>query len=366
MIYELDRTDYDEVRDLYEPFRYHLSSFAVLDANNPGKVFVDNRAAPLSSYMYSPEACYLTGSPDNEAFNRALNRAIFSRVAMGGNDAAPSFVLASDAWSARLKVICDPRPPLVLARRHYICRELAFDWRANLPDGFTVQIVDETLLNQPGLKMPDHIPSWIQNNWGSTAVFFEKGFGVVTLHDNKVVSWSMADCVSGDACEIGIHTDPEYRRRGLAAITAAAAVDYAQSHGLPTVGWQCGEDNPGSIRTAEKVGFKLERYYTMYYMFLDEAEHLSETAYIAFKANRYQDSADLCERVFALRNDMPHYIYHMAARAQAALGNTDQALAYLDEVANRKWPYRDFTESCTEFESLRGLPQWAALLDRMS
>jgi RimJ/RimL family protein N-acetyltransferase len=366
MLYELSRNEYDKVRDLYEPFRYHLSSFAVLDGNNPGKVFVDNLAAPLSSYMYSPEACYLAGSPDNEAFNHALNGAIFSRVAIGGNDTAPCFVLASDAWSAGLETICDPRSPLVLARRHYICRELAFDWRANLPDGFTVQSVDETLLNQPGMKIPDHIPSWIQNNWGSTAAFFEKGFGLVTLHDHRVVSWSMADCVSGDACEIGIRTDPEYRQRGLAAITAAAAVDYAQSHGLPTVGWHCNEDNLGSIKTAEKVGFELERGYTMYDIFLDEAEHLSETAYIALKAGRYQDSADQCERVFALRNDMPHYIYHMAARAQAALGNTDQALAYLDEVVKRDWSHRAFTESCPEFESLRGLPQWTALLDRMS
>jgi RimJ/RimL family protein N-acetyltransferase len=30
------------------------------------------------------------------------------------------------------------------------------------------------------------------------------------------------------------------------------------------VGWQCSEDNWGSIRTAEKVGFERERDYTLY------------------------------------------------------------------------------------------------------
>lgn len=365
MFYELNCEEFDRVRDLYEPLHFHLSALAVLDGNNPGKVFVDNPAAPLSSYMYSPEACYLAGNPDSDNFNRALNQAIFSRVAMGGNDTSPCFVLASDAWLARLDMICDPRPPLVVARRHYICRELAFDWRTNLPDGFTVQVIDKTLLNQPGLSIPDHIPEWIHNNWGSNAVFFEKGFGVVTLHGNKVVSWSIADCVSGDACEIGIHTDPEFRRRGLAAITTAAAVDCAQWHGQSVVGWQCNEDNLGSIKTAEKVGFKLERCYTMYDIFLDEAEHLSETAYNALKAGRYQECADLHERIFTLRNDMPHYVYHTAARAWAAVGNTDKALAYLDEAVSRRWPYRAYTEDCTEFERLHGLPQWAALLNRM-
>jgi hypothetical protein len=40
------------------------------------------------------------------------------------------------------------------------------------------------------------------------------------------------------------------------------------------VGWHCPVDNLGSIGTAEKVGFEKERDYTMYGVFLDEAEHL--------------------------------------------------------------------------------------------
>jgi hypothetical protein len=50
----------------------------------------------------------------------------------------------------------------------------------------------------------------------------------------------------------------------LAAITAAATVEYALSHGFSMVGWQCLEDNLGSIGTAEKVGFERERDYRMY------------------------------------------------------------------------------------------------------
>jgi len=84
------------------------------------------------------------------------------------------------------------------------------------------------------------------------------------------VSWSLADCRSGDACEIGIHTAEPYRRRGLATLTAAATVEYALSNGFSTVGWQCSEDNLGSIGTAEKVGFERERDYTMWYAALNE------------------------------------------------------------------------------------------------
>jgi hypothetical protein len=143
-------------------------------------------------------------------------------------------------------------------------------------------------------------------------------------------------------------------------------VDYALSHGLSEVGWHCADDNPGSFRTAEKVGFELERCYTGYYVFLDEAEHLAETAYIAFKAERFQDCADLCERACAVRDDLSHETYHMAARAWAAVGNIAKALACLNEAADRGWTYRSYTEGCAEFDVLKGLPQWATILDRMS
>ena len=362
-LYELNRADTDRVRDLYEPLRFHLSSFAVLDGVNPGKVFVDDPTVPQTSYLYSPEASYLVGRPDNAAFNQALNAAIFSRAALGNGDGAANFVLPAEAWIEPLTAICGPRAPLTIARRHYVCRKLALDWRANLPDGFTVQIIDEDLLSRP---LPDHIPEWIQRNWGSTAAFLDQGFGAVTLCGDTVVSWSLADCVSGDGCEIGIRTDPMYRRRGLAGITTAAAVECAFSRGLTEVGWHCHEDNTGSFKTAEKVGFELERCYTLWYMFVDEAEHLAETAWIAFQAACYAEAVELFRRVFALRDDMPHYCYHTTARAWAALGDTDKALAYLGETVKRDWPYRDFTQSCAEFEALHAHPQWTALLDRMS
>jgi RimJ/RimL family protein N-acetyltransferase len=91
----------------------------------------------------------------------------------------------------------------------------------------------------------------------------------VVVDTDEVVSWSLSDCVSGDRCESGIRTAPAHRGRGLATVTAAAAVDHALSTGFARVGWHCPDDNLGSIRTAEKVGFHRERDYCAYYTFLD-------------------------------------------------------------------------------------------------
>jgi RimJ/RimL family protein N-acetyltransferase len=121
-------------------------------------------------------------------------------------------------------------------------------------------------------------------NWGSIPDFMKMGIGFCTLHDKRIVSWSIADCKSGEACEIGIHTLEKYRRQGLASLTAAAAVDYALSSGFRQVGWHCGEYNLGSICVAEKVGFQLERKYIQYYACANEAHHLEETAQAHFRA----------------------------------------------------------------------------------
>jgi GNAT superfamily N-acetyltransferase len=270
MIYKLDKTAYEQVRPMFQALEYHLSSAAVLDGNNPGLVFVDDPARPQSAFMFSPEGCYLAGNSDHDAFNRALNEALHSQQLLGGPMEALDFICASESWEKQLAVVFHPHRPVQIPRRHYICRKLNYDWRASVPAGFAVHRIDEALLNRPGLEIPGHIKGWIENNWGATADFMQRGFGFVTLHDEagsvmQVVSWSLADCRSGDACEIGIRTAEPYRRRGLATHTAAATVEYALSNG-----WQCSEDNLGSIGTAEKVGFERERNYTLWYAALKQ------------------------------------------------------------------------------------------------
>jgi len=275
MIYTLDKIEYEKVRPLFRVLEYHLTSAAVLDGNNPGLVFVDDSARPQSAFMFSPEGCYLAGNSDHDTFNRALNEALHGKRLFDEPIEALCFICASESWEKQLAVVLYPHRPVQIPRRHYICRKLNYDWRANVPAGFAVRRIDEVLLNRPGLEIPRHIMGWMVNNWGATVDFMQRGFGFVTLHDEvgsvtQVVSWSLADCCSRDACEIGIHTAEQFRRRGLATLTAAATVEHALSSGFSTIGWQCSEDNLGSIGTAEKVGFEQERDYTLWYAALNE------------------------------------------------------------------------------------------------
>ncbi len=270
MVHELKSSEYGSVRSLFRPLRFHLSSAAVLDGNNPGRVFVDDSDGPQSAFMLSPEGGYLAGDPDNVPFVRDLHRAVIVEGALGDDVRVLSLVVHPEGWRGRLSTLLEPHTPAEMRRRHYVCRSLRYDWRAHLPDGCAVRRIDRSLLDTDQLTLPDHVRGWMANNWGSADRFLRGGFGFVTICSGAVASWSLTDCVSGDGCEIGIHTAPIHRRRGLASVTASAAVEHAFSHGFAMVGWHCPEDNRGSIGTAEKVGFRRERDYVAYYGVLDE------------------------------------------------------------------------------------------------
>ena len=362
MLHRMPASDYCTVRELFLPVSHQLCSLAVLEGNSPGRVYVDDPALPQTAFMFAPEGCYLVGESGNALFNEALCKGIFAKDIFGTPVSALAFVVDPESWVDQLPTVFDPREPIVQARRHYVCEHVEHDWRGALPDSFDVHLIDEQLLDRTNLGIPEHVHGWITGNWGSVASFLERGFGAVTVHHNQVVSWSVCDCVTGDACEIGIHTLPEFRRRGLAAVTAAVAAEHALSAGYAQVGWQCAEDNLGSIGAAERVGFRLERHYTMYDFFLDECSHLLELGWASFKRREYIKTVQCDLRAFALDADVQPIHYHLVARAESALGRDEAALAHLRVAIDKGWSGHEHTEGCPEFDALRARPVWAELV----
>jgi RimJ/RimL family protein N-acetyltransferase len=268
VFYRLERSNYERVRPLFQGLDYQLITQAVLAGASPGKIWVDDARRPKSAFMISPEGCFLAGYEGNEGFNRALNELI-----MGTLLAKAGAIVVEchpDTWEQQLGVVLAGRPATKRPRRHYLFDHGQVDWRAKLPDGFAIERIDTDLLSRPGLIVPAHVTAWMENNWASVDGFMRNGFGFCTVHGKRLVSWCLADCVVGDACEIGIHTDPAHRRRGLATLTVAATVDHCLSHGLAAIGWHCDEDNYGSRGVAEKVGFVKERDVVDYLCLADD------------------------------------------------------------------------------------------------
>lgn len=264
MIHELNPPESRRARQIFEPLDFHASCAAVLNGANPGRIFVDDPQIPTAGFVLSPEAAFLAGDAGNSGFCASLETFLRDTNHLGLSVWDLVMVVSSKCWTERLGEMAGENGLVRYARRHYLCDRERDLPALPPPPGAALKQIDEAFLAGDAYTVPEHIDSWIRNNWGSQVHFLSAGFGVATVCGAEVVAWSIADCASEGICEIGIHTAPEWRRKGMAAFTANRAVRHAFSMGMKVVGWHCHEENVGSWRTAEKAGFVLERKYEEY------------------------------------------------------------------------------------------------------
>jgi RimJ/RimL family protein N-acetyltransferase len=368
VVRELRPPEYERVRPLFlELGEFNATLAALLDGRSPGRVLADDSVAPASAFALTVEGCFLAGDPTDRAFVEELNDHLVTdefndepTVAGGG-----IFLrVHPQEWRDRIPALFRPREPMELVGRHYVLTELRYrDWRDRLPEDFHVRRVDASLLDDRAVSLPRRIAEHIEVNWGARERYLEDGFGLCAMRGDVITHWSMADCATKDGrCEIGIWSLPEYRRRGLAAITTAASVEHALSGGFVRVGWQCRDDNVASRKTAERVGFVHERTVTSHYCMLSSVHQEAECGWYHLRNGRHRESAAAYERLLALEVDLPAYIHHTAARAFAATGRAERALLCLRAAQARGWADIDFTSNrCPEFEPLRGTREWEAI-----
>jgi RimJ/RimL family protein N-acetyltransferase len=257
---------------------------AVLEGVYPGKVYVDDltqpRAALLTTYIESETHgtwCFLAGEPA-QAFNRSLNAAVYARQIIAADTPVLLFTCDPDDWGGQMDAVFAPRPPIWLPRHHYIARRVDLDWRAALPPDFTVEPLDAALRDIPGLQLPEDVATTL-TKWGTFTDPRFVDFGFVILDRTRpqpvVSSWATVDFIAARAGDLGFFTQPDYRRRGLGTVAAAAALEHGFATGLQQVNWTCDADNPGSIRTAERLGLERLEDYHMALLIMDEERHMA-------------------------------------------------------------------------------------------
>lgn len=281
MFYQLSTAEYHKVISLFEPLQDQGVLTAVLAHHRRGKIFVDDLETPQSAFVWSPAVwCFLAGKPDNHTFNEGVRDALFNQ----GITEQPVFiwlwVCESEAWHTALQFIAQPRQPVSSSRLYYRCDVLQINGREYLPPGFTVQPINVDLRNRADVTLPEDVVNWIAEI-GTPEEFDAHSFGFVALHGRDVAAWCMADGIAGHCTELGVHTQEEFRRRGLATAVTALAVEHAFSRGLTEVSWQCDAENIPSIHVAEKVGFQLMRAYTMLAFLSDAEKHAGWLARLA-------------------------------------------------------------------------------------
>lgn len=117
-----------------------------------------------------------------------------------------------------------------------------------LPDGFELCEINADLLK----KIKGGITPYF--SWDSAESFLEKGKGYCIVKGDIVAAWAFSAAVSSTEIDIGIETNSEYRRLGLAEIAAKKMIGYCFEQNKHPV-WACHQSNIASKKLAEKLGF---------------------------------------------------------------------------------------------------------------
>ena len=341
----LEPHQYPIAQPLFERLgQFHLCSQAVLSGMHPGKVWVDDSDHPRVGLLTGPEGTYLAGDPDlPESF--AELREIFPYHA--------NLLVDPLDWEPVLDQVWKSRAVRRHYRQHYVFRQAqAPAWRDQLPEGFRAVRVDADFLKRTHLENFGQVEGWMED-WHSPEYFFEHGSGVCMVCGETIASWSLMDGAVGDRCEIGIMTDPKFRRRGLARLAVSALLEDCLARGYRQIGWHCLRSNAGSIATACRVGFVKERDYVAFSHWLP-AENPGD-----MPAEEYVDWAEHNERA----GQSEVWWYFQAAQAWAVAGTPQRALENLRRVIEGGWKARpEWVHHNWRLDSIRAMPEFQELI----
>lgn len=361
---ELQASDFYKVRPLFEPLMAHQMFCAgVLEGLYEGRVFVDDLDNPQSAFLtHLGVWWFLAGNTENAAFNQSLNTALFNRTMSGEKGWGGMLVCHPEGWDAQIPAIFAPHIPITTQRLHYTCQQLHVDWRSQIPDGFEIRFIDQSLVEE-GVELHGAAADVLKARQAIAEPDL-KAMGYVAVYNGEIVASSTIHCIVNRGGDIGLFTNPEHRRRNLAYLTSAALIEYALSHGLKVVHWNCEAFNIGSIRTAEKLKLQFSHTHTMHILILNPVRHELNRAWSHFDAGHYEQAIAICQQGQGLSSERSHPENHyITARCYLAMDKPDEAVRALELAALSGWDSMEEME--VDFSALASHSLWQDIVKQV-
>jgi L-amino acid N-acyltransferase YncA len=367
MIHKLETGEYVMAQRVLAPLNIHLAVTALLEGSSPGEIYVDDSSDPKSVFAWTMHRFFLAGEDNNHEFNEEVKTFFSERIYPEWREKGlEGFTLyfASESWGDVIKdVILRDKHPVGDTRQYYEFKDLNHDWREMLPEGFSLLPVDKDLLANEHLKNLEDLVEEMKSERPSAEAFLENSFGFCIVPGSELAAWCLSEYNSAKRCEVGIETQEEYRRRGLATITTSALVEAAQMKGITQIGWHCYAGNQASIATALKVGFEKVLDYPSVWAVFDETINLAVNGNACFERQDFGGAVEWYEQAI-LHGDPPVWVYWNAACAYAHLDDIEPSFRFLNQAVDKGFADAEFLKKSRHFVHWHDRQEWSELIDR--
>jgi RimJ/RimL family protein N-acetyltransferase len=363
LFYELDRADFNIVQPLLARMDGHQVLASILAGATPARIFVDHPSEPKTAFTGFHARMFLLGSPDNPAFNQALQRYLLEQAipeARANGGEAFIFHLDSEAWLPQLELILAGLYPLERKRLYFRCAPHQQDVSSLLPAGFQLSQVDSGLVEQAGLENLELLLEELCSERTSVDDFLDKSFGICVLNGSELAGWCLSEYNQAGRCEVGVATLEKYQRQGLGTATTLALLDQAARRGYRQVGWHCWSDNLPSAALARRAGFELVHETNEYLCLFDLSMQLALHGHHHHRAGDLEQALGWYERSIGAGN-APAWVFYDAACCQALSGDRANALKNVSMAIERGFGPIEHILSDSDLVSLHAEPGWGKL-----
>jgi GNAT superfamily N-acetyltransferase len=266
MITELEKRDFGVVASQYGSRLRFPEARAVIEGNNPGRVFVDDPAAATALiWAQGIGGFYLAGDQSNPAFlgelDSFIDRLIAPRLGELGLD---WFEVSGDrGWGPVIEAVFAHRGLEKGLQHVYTLDPFAPKSGPSSDTDYEIRQVDRNLIADPDLGKKEFLLSKTDSFWSNAETFLDLGLGFVLLRENEILSACISSFVSRLIHVVDIETLEGYRRNGYAQAVGRQFVDACLERKLWPY-WDCMAENVPSGKLAEKLGFVQRDEYVLY------------------------------------------------------------------------------------------------------
>jgi RimJ/RimL family protein N-acetyltransferase len=255
---ELKLHQFSKLIPLFSQTHYGGLAAGTLEGGHPGRVFVDNVEHPQVGLVCTKVGYYFLAG-DHRCTDAIPSISQLVRDELAPQQIKhlhdPQFLIFYDpaGWNEPLLQVFADLKPIIIHKKRMALGDRAYEsmknWRQQIPEGMHLLPVTTELIE----KHPEEAKN-IQLFWGSPKRFEEKSLGFWLLDGDGIASSCEAVFIGAEEAEISISTSLEYRRRGLARITASAFIETCWERGLAPI-WGCWPENQPSVALAHSLGF---------------------------------------------------------------------------------------------------------------